>query len=164
MRVEYSSNNSGGSWWLNDEHWKALEAAGWFVLWGGLWFCHSKYEHGQKPRYIKTLCDGDSCKGHRKFESADEIKSSKDRYSGALASSAWKEFPSLKDAIVEWENVVGMEASDEGCNCCGAPHSFSACEGKEWQYASGEDIVGILYRKAPRSLRDAARRLSGELE
>jgi hypothetical protein len=31
--VEYRSNNSGGSWWLTDENWKALEAAGWEVDW-----------------------------------------------------------------------------------------------------------------------------------
>lgn len=33
MKVEYSSNNSGGRWWLKDEHWHALEAAGWKVDW-----------------------------------------------------------------------------------------------------------------------------------
>jgi hypothetical protein len=32
-KVEYSSNNSGGSWWLEDEHWLALEKAGWKVNW-----------------------------------------------------------------------------------------------------------------------------------
>lgn len=31
--VEYSSNNSGGSWWLDDNDWKNLEAAGWEVDW-----------------------------------------------------------------------------------------------------------------------------------
>lgn len=31
--VEYSSNNSGGSWWLTDDDWKNLEAAGWEVDW-----------------------------------------------------------------------------------------------------------------------------------
>lgn len=31
--VEYNSNNSGGRWWLSDEDWKALEAAGWKVEW-----------------------------------------------------------------------------------------------------------------------------------
>ena len=36
MYVEYSSNNSGGSWWLKDEDWKALEAAGWKVVWASL--------------------------------------------------------------------------------------------------------------------------------
>lgn len=33
MRVEYSSNNSGGGWWLKDRDWRALEAAGWKVKW-----------------------------------------------------------------------------------------------------------------------------------
>lgn len=33
MKVEYSSNNSGGGWWLKDADWKALEAAGWDVEW-----------------------------------------------------------------------------------------------------------------------------------
>ena len=29
MIVEYSSNNSGGSFWLDEKDWKALERAGW---------------------------------------------------------------------------------------------------------------------------------------
>lgn len=33
MKVRYRSNNSGGRWWLKDEDWKALEAAGWSVEW-----------------------------------------------------------------------------------------------------------------------------------
>lgn len=33
MKVEYNSNNSGGTWWLKDEDWMALEAAGWKVDW-----------------------------------------------------------------------------------------------------------------------------------
>jgi len=32
-KVEYSSNNSGGDWWLSDKDWYALEAAGWNVEW-----------------------------------------------------------------------------------------------------------------------------------
>ena len=35
--VEYQSNNSGGSWWLEDHHWKALEDAGWDVEWDVEW-------------------------------------------------------------------------------------------------------------------------------
>lgn len=31
--VQYSSNNSGGSWWLSDDDWYALERAGWEVEW-----------------------------------------------------------------------------------------------------------------------------------
>lgn len=33
MKIEYRSNNSGGSWWLEEADWKALEAAGWDVEW-----------------------------------------------------------------------------------------------------------------------------------
>ena len=32
-KLEYSSNNSGGGWWLKDEDWLALEEAGWTVEW-----------------------------------------------------------------------------------------------------------------------------------
>lgn len=31
--VDYDSNNSGGSWWLDDYDWYALEQAGWVVHW-----------------------------------------------------------------------------------------------------------------------------------
>lgn len=33
MKVEYTSNNSGGEWWLTDDDWYALEKAGWKVVW-----------------------------------------------------------------------------------------------------------------------------------
>lgn len=29
MKVEYNSNNSGGSFWLTDANWESLERAGW---------------------------------------------------------------------------------------------------------------------------------------
>lgn len=31
--LEYSSNNSGGGWWLTDQNWRDLEKAGWVVDW-----------------------------------------------------------------------------------------------------------------------------------
>ena len=31
MSIVYSSNNSGGSWWLSAKQWEALEAAGWKI-------------------------------------------------------------------------------------------------------------------------------------
>lgn len=31
--IKYSSNNSGGSWWLTDQNWLDLEKAGWKVKW-----------------------------------------------------------------------------------------------------------------------------------
>ena len=33
MRVTYSTNNSGGSYWLTGEDWVNLEDAGWVVEW-----------------------------------------------------------------------------------------------------------------------------------
>jgi len=82
MKIEYFSNNSGGSWWLSDEDWKNLEAAGWTVYWA-------------------------KEKGH-----------------SALAMNASKDFPDMDSAIREWEEVTGQDASDQGCECCGPPHSF----------------------------------------
>ena len=37
MKITYSSNNSGGGWWLTDEDWYALENAGWVVEWRERW-------------------------------------------------------------------------------------------------------------------------------
>jgi hypothetical protein len=31
---------------------------------------------------------------------------------------------SLEDAVTEWEKITGMDAAEEGCNCCGRPHYF----------------------------------------
>ncbi len=33
MKITYSSNNSGGEWWLTTSDWRALEEAGWSVEW-----------------------------------------------------------------------------------------------------------------------------------
>jgi len=95
MIVEYTSNNSGGSWWLTDEDWKNLEKAGWTVDWAKT----SKH----KSKYLD--------KGG-------------ERWLGALATSAKKEFLSVDCAIAEWEHITGQSAGDEGCECCGQPHSF----------------------------------------
>jgi hypothetical protein len=38
---------------------------------------------------------------------------------------------SLYDAIVEWQNVTGLDPAAEGCNCCGRPHSFYEYDEKE---------------------------------
>ena len=150
MKVEYSSNNSGGSWWLKKEDWLNLEKAGWFVEWGGLKFCYAKHSYLKKD----PICRKDQeCPGHRASETMDGVK---DPFLGAYAISAWKEFKSLKEGILEFEKITGKDATDEGCNCCGPPHSFSA----DQEYASGENIVAILYgNDSPKTLREAAERL-----
>lgn len=93
--VEYHSNNSGGSWWLSDEDWKNLEEAGWEVDW---------YKDRADP-----LSGRDNPEG---------------RFLGALASSAKRYGVTLRHAVAEWEAITGECATDEGCPCCGTPHSF----------------------------------------
>lgn len=93
MKVEYSSNNSGGDWWLEDADWFALEKAGWDVKW-----FKDEPEGGFRPK--------------------------EERWLGGLAKEATKEFPDISTAIKEFEKITGEDTSEEGCNCCGAPHSF----------------------------------------
>lgn len=93
-KVKYSSNNSGGSWWLTDDDWFNLEKAGWKIDW------------------YKDKVDG-------LFMKADE-----DRFLGALASGATREGLSLKMAMAEWEDITHQSPYEEGCRCCGEPHSF----------------------------------------
>lgn len=130
IKVKYSSNNSGGSWWLKDEDWKNLEKAGWNVEWVA--------------------------------EESDSFLSSmnKDgRWLGALATTASKSFPSVQVGIKEWEKITGQKADVEGCNCCGAPHTFywggcstGTCKcpdrkpHKDYNYASGEDVLNLMFK------------------
>ncbi|MCP3686667.1 MAG: hypothetical protein GY861_28860 [bacterium] len=94
MLIIYSSNNSGGSWWLKDEDWLALEKAGWKVAW----------VRGDTDSLFSADKDG--------------------RWLGALATTAEKEFETFNEAIEEFEIITGQDASDPGCSCCGQPHMF----------------------------------------
>lgn len=134
MFVEYSSNNSGGGWWLEDHHWQALEAAGWHVEWGGQYFCNQKYGWQPRPAALKQECDPNSkydCPGHVVYQSLAEVleaeKASKGklgRWLGAAATSAWIEAEDVECAIASWERATCLDSTDEGCSCCGEPHSF----------------------------------------
>ena len=98
MKLAYSSNNSGGSWWLKDRDWYALEKAGWDVDW------YSQRGHDQFMVYK----DG--------------------RFLGALSSGASKEVAdreAAKEAVLEFEAITGQNVDDHGCTCCGPPHSFT---------------------------------------
>jgi hypothetical protein len=115
-KLKYSSNNSGGSWWLKDEDWKNLESAGWEVDWYA----------NQEDRIFSPYKDG--------------------RWLGALASVASKDFTTPDEGVAEWERITGQSADDEGCNCCGRPHSFS------YEDQSGErrylDSAPVAYRRS----------------
>ena len=96
MNVQYSSNNSGGDWWLSDDDWRKLEAAGWAVEW----------KKDSDSTFVQQMLDEEG------------------RYLGALATSATKDFPTENMAIAEWEHVTGQNADEVGCTCCGQPHNF----------------------------------------
>lgn len=141
MKIEYSSNNSGGNWWLSDDDWKKLEKGGWNVHW---------------------IAD----------EEDDGLLSSvkKDgRWLGALAKRASKDFETVGDAIRDFERLTGQDASDEGCNCCGPPHTFywgravsdyDGPDDTEYGYCSGSECLQHLYDKVPGSQREATEALN----
>ncbi|UOW93054.1 hypothetical protein SEA_CAIB_70 [Gordonia phage CaiB] len=95
--VEYHSNNSGGSFWLTDDDWRALEAAGWKVDW------------------VATSTSGRYSWNEPGAE----------RYMGALATEARRYGVTLEQAIREFDSVTTQNSSDLGCSCCGTPHSFT---------------------------------------
>lgn len=95
MKVTYSSNNSGGTWWLSDEDWYNLEKAGWTVKW---------VKDQEYYKKWSSLKDG--------------------RWLGCLAKPSSIEAESIDVAIAKWEHVTGQNAEDEGCECCGQPHYF----------------------------------------
>jgi hypothetical protein len=108
--ITYSPNNSGGRWWLTDQNYKDLEAEGWTVQW-------AKDDEWIMRSIRRNAADG--------WQPAiDMLESGEIRYLGALAKGASKEVYSLNEGIAEWERITGERASDAGCPCCGAPHSF----------------------------------------
>ena len=116
--VEYSSNNSGGAWWLNDEDWKALEVAGWIVEW------KATKRHAMNGNDYARAGDGTPILEDGRDEHAMTDKDG--RWLGALATLAYKpNCSSLREAADEWERITGKSATDAGCPCCGQPHNFT---------------------------------------
>ena len=128
--IEYSSNNSGGDWWLEDKDWENLEKAGWLLDRGRDFIFDERGNHTYDKNGFPKFKKG-------KGEFADEDG----RYMGALAHGAWKKFDSIKEALEEFEKITGQNVTDEGCSCCGPPHSFS------WEggYCSGDDCSEHFY-------------------
>ena len=122
MYVEYDSNNSGGSWWLDDKQWKALEKAGWKVVW----------THLQRDYKRKTLCkDGTPALcSYKPNYKGDELRKKGHRWLDALATTAYRAGLSLRDAVNEWETVTRASSTDAGCACCGQPHNFTEYDDK----------------------------------
>lgn len=120
--VEYETNNYGGNWCLKDEDWFNLQKAGWEI---GLRGIYDK----KKDEFIDT---------YKAFDG-------KTRWLGAIATNARKEFNSVEEALREFELITKATITDEGCGCCGAPHSFNWTDEKEkYNYCDGEKCLKYL--------------------
>lgn len=144
MLVEYSSNNSGGSFWVITKNWKKLEAQGWKL-----------FNYGS---FIYK--DGDHVIGKDGLPKRKGNNPGIDTQFGQYAHYAFKIFNSPQEAITEFQEITGLDVSDEGCNCCGAPHSFSWDGG----YCSGEGCLEYIYpdmntKKSKRELLEDLRRV-----
>lgn len=139
MYVEYSSNNSGGSWWLEDQDWRSLEAGGWKVEWARL---ENLYD--EKGSYVRDE-DGTPKlvpveQGNSKFGALFNRENDGDyRYMGALAKKAYRVGLSLLEAAAEWEKLTGKSSTDAGCPCCGQPHNFTEYDDDGKYVKSGPD-------------------------
>ena len=125
MYVEYDSNNSGGSWWLKAKDWEALEAAGWIVHW-------------VQPRKDSFMGYGRSTESYENPLTPHERHPDAE-WLGGVAMSAAKETDDLQSAVEEFERVTGQDASAQGCNCCGPPHSFTLYD-DEGNYVSSPSL------------------------
>lgn len=135
MLIEYNSMNSGGQFWLEDKDWINLEKAGWKVKWNNYDFVYDNGNH---------RIDDD---GYPVMKKTSETP---DRWLGCIAQYAFKIASSPSEAMKDFEKITGQDITDEGCNCCGAPHNFS------WEggYASGEDCIPYLFDKPKKTLRE----------
>lgn len=166
MRVKYSANNSGGRDWLSSHDWQALEDAGWDVEWGGLAFCSWRREDIPEDQRCE---DEEKCPGHRRALSQEELdgliqKKGRTPF-GWSTTHASVESETPEEAIRAFEKVTGQDASDEGCTCCGPPHTFKwgSYEDGTFGCVSGCDIAGLLTGVGDLTHREALERIK-ELE
>lgn len=114
MKVKFSENNSGGSWWLGRKDYEALFAAGW------------RYQELESTSY----CD----------YSKPFLDRSSDPVPYGWRHSTVGEFASLREAVESFERATGKDFFEEGCNCCGAPFSISTDGENEYEYISGDSV------------------------
>lgn len=136
--VEYSSNNSGGRWWLSDENWHDLEKSGWVVQWA--WLSNVFTDAGDYVREengLPKLLPSDQVTNKHSFTKIEKGG----RWLGALAKTAFRVGLPLRDAADEWQRITGCNPLDAGCPCCGEPHHFTEYdENGKWK-ASGPEAT-----------------------
>lgn len=117
--LRYSSNNSGGAFWLRLEEWQALEKAGWIVHWkhdendpshtheksGEEYFSLGLHDHSYKDELVQATWNGEL-------------------WLGTPATSAVLVTDDPTSGVEQFEFVTCQSVDDQGCSCCGPPHSF----------------------------------------
>lgn len=134
--LRYSSNNSGGSWWLSTDDWRKLEEAGWVVHWN---HAHDDPSHTHDPPINPNYFTHDH--SYDDEHVLTKVEPSGEEWLGALAKSAAIETNDPEAAIAKWESVLGMSSTDEGCNCCGEPHNFYFTDDKGKTHYSSIEVV-----------------------
>ena len=158
MYVEYDTNNSGGSWWLKTADWQALENAGWIIHWihelipvydkDGLKCYVDDVDNPSHTHYPSEDYDYDLKWGNHKHKYSDPLVPSTwsgGDWMGAAATSAAKVVANSDEAFAavgEFERITKQRASDEGCNCCGPPHSFTLVDDEgNSKYFSSKPVI-----------------------
>ena len=145
MFIVYDTNNSGGSWWLKTADWQALEDAGWIVHW-----IHDvddpSHTHAEDDSYDRKW-------GSHKHKYSDQLVPAVwngEDFLGGASQSAAKEVANEDEALAaigEFERITGQRVSDQGCNCCGPPHSFQLYgDDGEYRYLNIEPAEPIRYK------------------
>ena len=156
--LQYDANNSGGHWWLKTEDFVALEKAGWVVHWyHDVKQKHEAYDVPAEPdkndphiwQDLDLNPKGYSSDHSHKYGTypLPLVKATSDgtKYLGdALATSAAKRFKTAREGVEEWQRLTGADPSEEGCNCCGVPHTF------EWDGDDGKHQYITSYTESRR--------------
>lgn len=126
--VEYNSNNSGGSWWLTDADWKALEDDGWIVAWANL--RHSFTPSGDYEREsngVPRLVPRDGTEERTHSIGIKKDDKGVHRYMGAVAREAYlPDCDDIRRAAESFDKVTSCLSTSAGCPCCGQPHNFTS--------------------------------------
>jgi len=169
--VEYSANNSGGRDWLTEKDWLALEKAGWKI--------YRRDDMAYRDGYAIPGEDGLPLKKDElPLEDQDEDKFKMPGERWQSYHEAYKLFPDIQTALKEFEEITGQDVTDEGCNCCGAPHSFTwgkdiivrlpkdRLSEQDYNYGSGEDLLVYMYPDKPTNLskRELLERSNGPVQ
>lgn len=120
--VNFSENNSGGSWWLKQKDYDALAAAGWDI--DGRRLSVRDPAEPDCPRSATLMVT---------------VQAETERRACSIAEER---------AIESWEQATGYDSNEEGCNCCGPPYQIYCWSADECDVPPGETEDERVYPPA----------------